>query len=139
MNSQSCAVAPEELSFALAHFSGSESFTSWSILFRRDRLTDGAKYLAEKCGAYWLMDAIASWQCDPRVRGEVFQVWKLRRCDESNFGWELVLEDGGRNGEPSAQIVRQFIQYSDFPLKNIRLFAQKNEIGGITIMLPSEY
>jgi hypothetical protein len=39
-------------------FTGTEAYHPWSILFRKAVLTDGAKYLADKAGAYWLMDVI---------------------------------------------------------------------------------
>ena len=32
--------------------------------------TDGVKYVADRGGAYWLIDAIASWQIDPRIRND---------------------------------------------------------------------
>ena len=44
-----------------------------SVLF-----TDGAKYVADSAGAYWLLDEIALIQSyDKRVAAEEFQVWKL--------------------------------------------------------------
>ena len=41
--------------------------------------TDGAKYVAETAGAYWLLDDIAFAQRgDKRVAAEAFQLWTLR-------------------------------------------------------------
>jgi hypothetical protein len=40
--------------------------------------TDGAKYVADDAGAYWLLDEIALAQrYEKKVSGEEFQVWKL--------------------------------------------------------------
>jgi hypothetical protein len=53
--------------------SGSENFyrhSPSSILYM-----DGVKELAEKCGAYWLIDLIISHQCYKNVNREPFQVW----------------------------------------------------------------
>lgn len=119
----------------LAQFHGSDQWHKWSALFHRDLLTDGALFVAEECGAYWLMDAIASWQCDKKVRGEEFQVWHLTK-DPAKGGehWLLMADDGNDN-----QIARQVIEYSDFPLDAMRLYAVRNELGGVTIMVPGEY
>jgi hypothetical protein len=118
----------------LAQFSGSEQWYKWSAIFRRDLLTDGAHFVAEECAAYWLMDAIASWQCDRKVRAEEFQVWHLDCVQDKPDHWLLWADDGNDN-----QIARQEIEFSDFPLDGIRLYAVRNELGGVTIMVPGEY
>jgi hypothetical protein len=61
----------------LRQFTGSENWyrhgINRSVLF-----TDGAKYVADQGGAYWLLDIIAiAQQHDKRVSAEEFQVWKL--------------------------------------------------------------
>lgn len=117
---------------SLAQFSGSDIFTKWSALFRNCVLTEGALHLAESCGAYWLMDLIASHQTSAKVRAESFQVWKLT---PKGKGWQAIAEDGNNN-----VIAKQNLSYSDFPfIEGITLWAVKNEFGGVTIMLPSEY
>ncbi|MCH7559291.1 MAG: hypothetical protein IIB56_17810 [Planctomycetes bacterium] len=40
------------------------------------KLTDGVKYMADEAGAYWLLDIIASYQTDAKIRREPFQVWE---------------------------------------------------------------
>src|ERR1035441_3065040 len=62
----------------LRQFTGSENWyrhgINRSVLF-----TDGAKYVADQGGAYWLLDIIATaQQHDTRVSGEEFQVWNLK-------------------------------------------------------------
>jgi hypothetical protein len=49
----------------LAGFTGTTKWHRWSPLFPKMVMTDGALYVAEnagKHGAFWLMDAIASYQ-----------------------------------------------------------------------------
>jgi len=48
--------------------------------------TDGMMYVAETCGAYWLLDLCASWQPEIRKKlaGIPFQVWRLRPLDDGS-------------------------------------------------------
>jgi hypothetical protein len=128
----STVITPKEIQSNLGQFYGSDTFTAWSPLFRNSVLTEGALYVAENCGAYWLMDAIASYKHDPVFRGQDFQVWALVKGDD---GWRLSAEDGNGNA-----LASQFIEYSDFPLdEGVTIWAIRNELGGLTLMLPSEY
>jgi hypothetical protein len=124
-------MTPQKIKDALSNFNGSETFTKWSILFSNCVLTEGALFVAEQCGAYWLMDAIASHQHNPTVRAEGFQVWKLAKDGKE---WLLSCEDGN-----DGVVTFQKIQFSDFPLENMEIWAVENELGGFTLMLPSEY
>jgi hypothetical protein len=92
-------------------------------------LTDGTKYLAEEAGAYWLMDAIASYL--PQFTGkEDFVVAKLVR---TGIAAQLTLDDG--NGRVLDQ---QHISFTDLPLTSIQLYACWN--GELwVLMLCSEY
>lgn len=91
--------------------------------------TDGVKYMAEKAGAYWLLDQIAIPQrYESKLKAHPFQVWKLRR-DTDGPGAELIVEDGNDN-----VIQRQRIDCTDFPLLEIDLWFTDN-----VILLPSEY
>jgi len=49
-----------ELQKGLAGFSGTEAYHRLSPLHGKLVCTDGVKYLADKAGAFWLIDAIAS-------------------------------------------------------------------------------
>lgn len=126
--------APDEIRRSLRNHTGSEAFTRYSpALFPKVILTEGAKDLAESAECYWLMDVISSHQLEARVRAEGFQVWNLRRDDKK--GWHIWCEDGN-----DTTVADQTIGLSDFPLpEGITLWACHNELGGITIMLPSEY
>ena len=52
----------------LSQFTGSEQlFDHWT---RSLRYTDGVSHVAQHGGAYWLIDAIASYQSEPEVKIE---------------------------------------------------------------------
>jgi hypothetical protein len=112
---------------ALAHFTGSDNFYRHG-LNRRIVYTEGAAYVAESAGAYWLLDEIAiAAGHDKRVQREEFQVWKLEvHADKSAT---LSCEDGNDN-----VVFRKSIEFTDFPAAQITLW----QVGG-TILLPSEY
>ncbi len=62
-------------------------------LVREVLFTDGAKYVADQAGAYWLVDAIVFAQkTQPAVAAEEFQVWRLD-VKPGNTGF-LTCEDG---------------------------------------------
>lgn len=123
----------EEIQASLDQFTGSDTFHKWSIMFRRDVMTEGVRWLAENAECYWLMDLIASHQSTSSVRKEEFQTWILTKS-KSSSGALAVAEDGNEN-----RIASQRVKYTDFPLDTIKFFAVRNELGGITIMLPNEY
>jgi len=123
----------------LSQFTGTESWHRWSALFPKMLLTDGAQYVAEKggdSGAYWLMDAIASYQPElmknPRLRDAQF--WKLSVQPDKSAVLECV-EDVGC--EPA---VTQQIDHTDFDLNELKLYCMPVGDGiHYTILLPSEY
>lgn len=98
-------------------------------LNRRCLLTDGAKYLAEGAGAFWLMDATASYLLELGTDDWFVQV-VLKVTGSSAV---LTLEDG--NGGVRA---RQEIPYTDFPRNQQTLYACWNGEHWV-LMLPSEY
>jgi hypothetical protein len=118
----------ENLESDLKQFTGTDEYHRWSVLFPNILLTDGAKYLAEKAGAYWLMDLIGSWQ--QNITGTDFQVWRLTKTGDK----AVVVCDNG-NGYILA---RQHISYTDFPLDEVNLYAVQG-MGDLVIMLPGEY
>jgi hypothetical protein len=111
----------------LQQFTGSLQWYRHGIV--RDVLfTDGAKYVADQGGAYWLLDEIALAQRhDKRVAGEEFQVWKLKVNDDRTA--MLTCEDGNDKA-----VYSKAIEFTDFPLPEIALYFTAN-----TILLPSEY
>lgn len=118
-----------ELSAKLNEFYGSETFTHYSPIYNNITLTEGAMFLAENAGAYWLMDMIGSYL--PILFKSRFGVAKLE-VDLVESTATFTLSDGCDN-----VLVTQKISYTDFPLSNIKLYVVDN--GMWTILLPQEY
>ena len=112
----------------LAQFTGSENWYRHGL--NRDILyTDGAQYVAEAGGAYWLLDEIAlANRYERRVKAEEFQVWTLTRNSTGN-GATLDCGDGNGN-----TVYSKRIEFTDFPLETVKFYCE----GG-TILLPSEH
>lgn len=111
----------------LCQFTGSEHWYRHGLV--RDILfTDGAKYVADKGGAYWLLDEIAFAQRgDKRVAAEEFQVWKLTVQPDRT----ATLACGDGNG---TTVFQKALDYTDFPAESVELWFENN-----TIYLPSEH
>ena len=111
----------------LAQFTGSENWYRHGLA-RNILFTDGAKYVADQGGAYWLLDEIALAQRGQRrVAAEEFQVWTLRVKPDKTA--TLTCEDG--NGHA---VFEKAIPFTDFPVEAIELWFTNN-----TIYLPSEH
>jgi hypothetical protein len=92
-------------------------------------LTDGCKYVRDACNAYWLFDAILSYQCEKVLRDVNFQIWELKQL-KKDFTWVLTCrEDTGKR-----PLISQSIEFSDFPLDYIRIWVIDK-----VALLPSEY
>jgi hypothetical protein len=111
----------------LAHFTGSENWYRHGIA--RDVLfTDGAKYVADQGGAYWLLDEIALAQrYQKAVAAEEFQVWTLTVNPDHTA--RLACDDGNKK-----IVFAKVIPFTDFPIERITLWFENN-----TIYLPSEH
>jgi len=114
----------------LAQFIGSETaYRHWT---GRLVYTEGVQFLAEKGGAYWLVDAIASYQPDRRItsRPELadFQLWELA-VHEDRSARLTVRADSDRPA-----VIAQDIPFTDFPLERVTLYVCNG-----TLLLPSEY
>lgn len=111
----------------LRQFTGTKQWYRHGLA-RNILFTDGAKYVADEAGAYWLLDEIAFSQSLKRIAAEEFQLWKLKVNLNDQMA-RLVCEDGNGN-----VIFRKRIPYTDFPLEEISLYFTNN-----TILLPTEY
>jgi hypothetical protein len=135
-------ITAAELQQELGRCSGTENY--YSVLFSKMVYTDGIKLLADRAGAYWLIDVIASYQqqCDRDEILRDFQVWYLVRPES-----ELIphLSHEHKNGciitcwcdtpkEGDRPSIRQDVPLTDFPLTDIKLYV----CDGV-LMLPSEY
>lgn len=110
----------------LAQFTGTENWYSHSIS-KTVHYTDGMLFVAERAGAYWLIDEIALAQREEAaLAGEEFQVWTLMVEEKTAV---LRCEDG--NG---CRLLEKRIDYTDFPEPGIKLYCTDG-----VIMLPGEY
>jgi hypothetical protein len=110
----------------LAHFTGSEQWFRHGLA-RNILYTEGAQYVAEHGGAYWLIDEIAFNQAEPAVAIVKFQFWRLDVAADQTA--TLTCQDGNDN-----VVFTKLIEFTDFPLDQIRFYFTDN-----TILLPSEY
>lgn len=121
----STTLTADEISAALSNHTGSlERYRHWT---GRLIYTPGIHDLAELCGAFWLIDLVASHQITASVRAEPFQVWKLTTTPDHTAA--AIADDG--NGRVIAE---QRIEFTDFPLPEISLYLAEG-----VLLLPSEY
>ena len=105
----------------LAQFTGTLNYYKhWS---KRLLYTDGIQFLAERAGAYWLIDLVASYQPLKADR----QYWTLKKDDR---GYCVICKD-----RDDDLLIKQKFEYTDFPeyLMPFDLYFQ-NEV----LYLPSE-
>lgn len=111
----------------MSQFSGSEHWYRFGIV-PDITCTDGAKYVADTAGAYWLLDEIALAQKYVKeVAAQEFQVWKLTVKDDDSA--TLICEDGNHNA-----VFSKPIPFTDFPKDGVTLWFADN-----VIYLPSEH
>jgi len=116
-----------ELQSALAQFNGTERYYR---LYPNVVLTDGAKYLADTAGCYWLMDVYASHLASVDPNEESFTCLKLSKMGS---GAEIVIEDGN-----TQLLAKQHVEFTDFPLDTFVFYAVwAGEFW--VLMLRSEY
>lgn len=127
------ALTMEELQGELNGFIGT---LEYHRRFTGGNYTDGVKHLADKAGAYWLIDAVFSYQVEPKIRAVPFQVWTLKvlrsELGKSKNEPMAVLEMKEDTDQPIK--VSQKIPYTDFPQGEVKLWL----IDGV-LLLPSEY
>ena len=114
-----------KLSVELQQFHGTEHYYQHQMGLIH--FTDGIKYLAENAGAYWLIDIVASYQVDHKVKQESFQVFELKVDTDKSA--TITITDGNDN------ILRvQELEYTDFPLSEITVWCVDK-----IMLLPGEY
>jgi len=126
----------EQILDELSQASGTEHYYQYVNIFNQKIFvyTDGIKNMAELCGAYWLIDCVASYQYG-KVKQVPFQVWTLKKHvfktgkRAGQWEWKLEATDGN-----SIVMVWQTIEYSDFPLDSIKMYLSNG-----VLLLPSEY
>ena len=124
----------EEIKQELGNFYGTEQWHRYSPLFHNVMLTDGAKYIAETCGAYWLMDVISSHLPSVRKTDSYFAIAQLVK-GKKGAKFKLVPDIPCDDHEVFA---KQTIEYTDFPLDEIKFYVSYDGENWV-ILLPSEY
>jgi hypothetical protein len=125
-------MTPEELKQELNNFSGTEHYYRFNALMPNVLLTDGTQFLAGAVKAFWLMDVIGSHL--PSVpKDESFVVASLIKLVTGGANFALA-DDYPANKCYASQA----IEYTDFPLDEIKLYAQFDGENWV-IMLPGEY
>lgn len=109
-----------------------QQFTGTAHYYRIDKrtlLTDGAYYLCEHAGAYWLMTLFSSHLIELKS-DDWFAVLKL---SVNGVAAIVRIEDGNDN-----LLATQEIEFTDFPLPSITLYGCLDGEQWV-LMLPSEY
>lgn len=115
-------LTPEQIKNELAHCTGTEHYYRYGLI-KKLLLTDGAKTMAELCGAYWLLDHIVCYH----KGSEFMEVFTL---DTTGGEATITHTDGNDNNlRPPHKI-----SFTDFPLPSITLWLRDG-----VILLPSEY
>ena len=118
----------EEIKKTLPHFIGTQNY--YRHILGGFNYTDGVRYVAQSCEAYWLIDAIASYQFNRHIRTnqdlQRLQIWKLQVNDKKGI---LSLER-----DTDQRVLSQKIPYTNFPLPEIRFY-----LADKVLMLPTEY
>lgn len=129
----------QELQDELQHFT--DDLERWRHpLYRKLIYTPGIRHLAERAGAYWLIDAIASWLSSRQFRAAVqhdtrigdIHFWKLAVADDRSAVLTAVADSGEK------PFIHQAIEFTDFPLAAIDLYCAFDG-SHWTMMLPNEY
>jgi hypothetical protein len=162
----------KEFNSNLGYFTGTEKWTRYPCLCSHIvLLTDGALFVAQHGGendnsAYWLIDAIASYQGEATLKHHAFQVWKLSILPPDPEVSPMSVAVVMRSKQPAAkyrnphrhatltctngnekQLVRQEIDLTDFlPIGEITIYASverhpdvSNDRQVMILLLPSEY
>lgn len=114
----------------IRHTMGTENhYRHWSNFIN---YTDGAKYVADTCGAHWLIDVIASHQPAISKKGGCrFQVWQFEAKND-----KYLLSGWTDNPGCSNMLAKQEIEYTDFPAE-LMPFIMWVESG--VLLLPAEH
>lgn len=134
----------------LSGFIGTTQYWSSGNPLHQFLYTDGMRHVVKEYEAYWILDLIASWQLDPKIRKDAMlqeiQFWKLEVIDDHS----AIMRCERDRGDTA---ITQAIPYTDFPICNIMFYLQniwcywnhKKAMGkrgtqdyGV-LMLPSEY
>ena len=122
----------DQLLDELRNFYGTEHYyrTNPGLL-----VTDGVKFLADKAGAYWLLDVVWSYLPVLRKSRDTFFVVVLTKDGVEAPGAAFSIQD---DVPPSKTYAAQAVEYTDFPLDEIKMYLAATE-EEFVLMLRSEY
>ena len=115
-----------DLQSNLSQFTGIENYYR---VMPRLVITDGVQHLANQANCYWLVSAIYS----HLMSNAIYSDFVVARLTVSGKTADLVLADGN-----DQVIAKQAIEYTDFPLDEIRIYCCYQEKTWV-LLLPSEY
>lgn len=121
-------IKTDELNFELKNFTGSVQFYRYSLFNRNNLITEGVNFLCNKLNCYWFLSEIDALQ--NILKDERFQVWKVKVVGTETI---ITAEDGNDN------VFRKKKIYSTLDISGFTVYAEKNELGGITVLLPGEH
>jgi hypothetical protein len=117
------------LNEGFSHFIGT---VNYYLHFSRGFVfTDGVKAVADQYQAYWLIDVIASYQTEKKVRLKLFQVWTI-----TSARGKAIVEMQPDLGHPV--LVKQDIPITDFPEGKLTMYYIDDGTNRV-LLLPSEY
>lgn len=115
---------PDTIRSVLSQAYGTSQY--WKV-FPDLLITDGVKFMAEMCEAYWLLNEIFFMLHDEKLKGEEFIVFQLTLKGRSAT---LKADDGNKHLLASLEI-----PFTDFPLQDgITIYWCDN-----VLLLPTEY
>lgn len=125
-----------EINEGLANCYGTDKWYQFNAMFPKLVITDGVKFLAESADCYWLLDVIGSHQPEalktPALRD--FQLWEVEVAEDKSCVVTCKTDSGKKFK------IKQEIGYTDFPLKNLKLYCNAGGPQGTrVILLTSEY
>ena len=116
----------------LGHFSGTEGYYRHRVLGQISvLLTDGAKYVAENAGAWWLMDLAAISGRQWLLEGDGFATLTITATEQGTA--TIKVTDGNEN-----VIEEQHIEFTDFPEGSVTFFLSPH-LDEFVFYLRSEY
>ena len=123
----------KDLIFDLDAFTGSLNQYSYKLPMTPElKLTDGTKYFAEKHGAFWLMDIVAT-EFMPLLSEEEYIIFIQVTVDDSNSA--VIVGTDGDKGDGPIILHTRIIEYTDLPAPSEFKFILMDN----TLLLPSEY
>ena len=119
----------KDLNDEFSQFTGTQHY--YSHFTKLCVFTDGVKSMADKYSAYWLIDVIASYQTQPAVKSQPFQIWTI-----SSENGKALVEMRPDTDRPV--MASQHIPLTDFPDGTLKMYFIDDGSYKV-LLLPGEY